>query len=109
MSDEFERVRIYEDGKHRRYSLLFAVNGGAFAVAKVLTGESGACAVRVLGRLTLSELAVGMAIFTILMVYDIFEFGYKWKRKANVFGRTGQVVLVCIGLLLLGGWLFVGW
>jgi hypothetical protein len=27
--------RAYEDGKHRRYELLFAVNGGAFAIAKL--------------------------------------------------------------------------
>jgi hypothetical protein len=29
--------RAYEEGKHRRYNLLFAVNGGAFAVAKLLS------------------------------------------------------------------------
>jgi len=24
---------LYENGKHRRYSLLFSINGGAFAIA----------------------------------------------------------------------------
>jgi hypothetical protein len=28
--------KAYEDGKHRRYGLLFAVNGGAFAIARLL-------------------------------------------------------------------------
>jgi hypothetical protein len=32
-----ESFKTYEDGKHRRYTLLFAVNGGAFAVAKLFT------------------------------------------------------------------------
>ena len=32
----YELFDTYEVGKHRRYSLLFAVNGGAFAVAKLL-------------------------------------------------------------------------
>jgi hypothetical protein len=27
-----ESFKAYEDGKHRRYSLLFAVNGGAFGL-----------------------------------------------------------------------------
>lgn len=26
----------YEQGKHRRYSLLFSVNGGAFAITQLL-------------------------------------------------------------------------
>ena len=29
-----EAFKIYEDGKHRRYSLLFAVNGGVLAILK---------------------------------------------------------------------------
>lgn len=37
MSEEknvLESFRAYEDGKHRRYSLLFAVNGGALAMSQ---------------------------------------------------------------------------
>jgi hypothetical protein len=34
-----DKVSLYEEGKHRRYSLLFSVNGGAFAVAKILVGS----------------------------------------------------------------------
>jgi hypothetical protein len=42
-----DSFKYYEDGKHRRYSLLFAVNGGAFAIAKVFA-EKNAGAVRLL-------------------------------------------------------------
>jgi hypothetical protein len=61
-------LKSYEDGKHRRYTLLFAVNGGAFAVAKLL-GEEGAAGV---GKLTMDHLAVGMLLFTTVMSLDIF-------------------------------------
>ena len=30
-----EAFKLYEDGKHRRYQLLFAVNGGAFAIGRL--------------------------------------------------------------------------
>ena len=33
-----ESFKAYEDGKHRRYSLLFAVNGGAFAGREAVRG-----------------------------------------------------------------------
>jgi hypothetical protein len=116
-----EASELYENGKHRRYELLFAVNGGAFAIAK-LVGEhkSG------LGKLHFAEIAVGMILFTSAMVYDIFCFGLKWHELANeialanqideyrlkhyeIFSRKGQVVLLVIGLLLCVGWLLVAW
>lgn len=104
---------LYETGKHRRYGLLFSVNGGAFAVAKLLEGgadETG----RVLGGLTLPWLSVGMALFTAVMVADLYAFGSGMRRELRaslgreVFGPVGRAVLVLIGLLLVGGWLLVG-
>ena len=59
--------KAYESGKHRRYNLLFAVNGGAFAVAKLLD-EKGTAGV---GKLTVDNLAYGMIAFTIVMGFDI--------------------------------------
>ncbi|MFL5492904.1 MAG: hypothetical protein ACJ8DC_00825, partial [Gemmatimonadales bacterium] len=56
-----DSFKSYEDGKHRRYTLLFAVNGGAFAIAK-LYAEKNAPAV--LGQLSLRELSLGMFAFT---------------------------------------------
>ena len=32
--------KYYEDRKHRRYRLLFAVNGGAFAIAKMFAEKT---------------------------------------------------------------------
>src|SRR6188768_2275780 len=80
----------YENGKHRRYSLLFAANGGAFAVARLMGGEIFSSH-RVLGRLTLFELSVGMALFTAVMTYDIFIFGEKMRTTflPKAFGREG--------------------
>ena len=49
-----EAHELYETGKHRRYSLMFAVNGGAFAIARLLTAEPGKSGV-VLGSLTLGN------------------------------------------------------
>jgi hypothetical protein len=48
-----ESFKAYEDGKHRRYNLLFAVNGGAFAVAKLFADEK-AVAVLVHNQATFS-------------------------------------------------------
>ena len=104
-----EASDLYENGKHRRYSLLFSVNGGAFAIAKLLTGEPGKPGV-VLGSLTLTELAVGMAIFTAVMVADIYAFGEKMRSNYldNAFGPKGKAVLILLGALLCIGWLLVG-
>lgn len=73
---------LYETGKHRRYSLLFFVNGGAFAIAKLITGESGKPGV-VLGNLTLTELSVGMVAFTAVMICDIYAFGDKMRTSCR--------------------------
>jgi hypothetical protein len=104
-----EAFEIYEAGKHRRYSLLFAVNGGAFAVAKLFIAEPGEPEV-VLGSLKLWQLSLGMVLFTAVMVWDIFEFGVKMRDNhlSSAFGRRGQAVLLLIGGLIGLGWFLVG-
>jgi hypothetical protein len=106
LKDAFE---LYENGKHRRYGLLFSVNGGAFAVAKLLTGRAGEADV-VLGALTLNELSAGMALFTVVMSADIFAFGRKMRGRylPGAFDWQGKSVLVLLTLLILAGWLLVG-
>jgi hypothetical protein len=123
----------YEEGKHRRYNLLFAVNGGAFAVAQLFfeTGDSTdlhrEVLVRtVLGNLTVSntsflgdlqlwQLSLGMALFTIVMILDIFMFGERMRKESErekgpeLFGRQGKLVLISIGLLIVAGWTLVSW
>ncbi len=101
-----ESFKIYEDGKHRRYELLFGVNGGAFAVAKLFTEKD---AMALLGNLTLSQLAIGMILFTIVMTADIFMFGEKMRNNYldSLFGKEGKRVLFAIGFLICAGWFFV--
>jgi hypothetical protein len=101
-----ESFKIYEDGKHRRYSLLFAVNGGAFAIARLFADQSAAA---VLGGLSLQELSVGMILFTIVMVVDIYSFGEKMRTAylPEAFGWQGKAVLLLIGFLLCAGWFLV--
>jgi hypothetical protein len=104
-----EAFELYENGKHRRYSLLFSVNGGAFAVAKLLTGEPGKPGI-VLGDLNLSELSLGMVVFTAVMIWDIFAFGLKMRKNylPGAFGTQGKLVLLLLGVLLCLGWSLVG-
>jgi hypothetical protein len=100
-----ESFKAYEEGKHRRYNLLFAVNGGAFAVARLFVEKRAG----VLGDLTLRELGIGMAVFTIVTVLDIFMFGQKIRKNylPDAFGWQGKSVLIGIGLLICLGWIQV--
>ena len=101
-----EGFAAYEDGKHRRYSLLFAVNGGAFAVAQLLAEKTPGF---VLGHLTLRHLSVGMILFTLVMGADIYMFGDKMRKNylKDAFGRPGKVVLILLCLIICAGWLLV--
>ncbi|HKR60895.1 MAG TPA: hypothetical protein VJS64_14330 [Pyrinomonadaceae bacterium] len=105
--EKLDGMRTYIDGKMRRYSLLFSVNGGAFAIAKLLADDSTA---KLLGRLTVRHLAFGSIVFTIVMVVDIWLFARMIQReflKKLVFGKPGKTILLLLGALLIGGWLLV--
>ncbi len=67
----------YENGKHRRYELLFAVNGGAFTVAKLFTDQD---ALYLLGSLSIQGLAFVMIVFTVAMFVDILIFGLRMRE-----------------------------
>lgn len=101
-----ESFKSYEDGKHRRYSLLFTVNGGAFAVAKLFTDPKTA---NVLGSLTLRQLSIGMILFTIVLVLDIYMFGEKMRTHylPDAFSWQGKIVLLLLGILICTGWFLV--
>ncbi|WNG47413.1 hypothetical protein F0U60_27280 [Archangium minus] len=100
--------QAYEDGKHRRYELLFAVNGGAFALAKLLAERTRR---QFVGNLSLPHLSIGMILFTVVMVVDIFMFGHTMRTKylPDQFATVGKTVLVLIGLLICAGWFLVAW
>jgi hypothetical protein len=95
----------YENGKGRRYSLLFAVNGGAFALAKLLADDK---TVKSLKGINIYCLAIGMIIFTFVMWYDIFKFGTNMQNYVStVFRSAGKKVLAWICLLIIAGWFLV--
>jgi hypothetical protein len=106
----------YESGKHRRYELLFAVNGGAFAIAKLFPDQA---AQKFLGGLTIDHLALGMIAFTAVMFIDIAAFGHgmrRWARRTfvqdwrawqGIFSLFGWFVLAAICALICGGWYLV--
>jgi hypothetical protein len=102
-----ESFKTYEEGKHRRYTLLFAVNGGAFALAKLIVEKDPSTAS--LGGLRLSYMCYGMALFTIVMSMDIFMFGQKMRRiyLPDSFGWQGKIVLMLIGALICAAWILV--
>src|SRR4051794_33957353 len=102
-------AKPYEEGKDRRYKLLFAVNGGAFAIAKLMT-KDGQEPPPVFGSLELWELAVAMIVFTGAMVVDINAFGLKMRHalpSEGLFRKVGATVLGVIGGALMGGWTLV--
>ena len=130
-TEKLEGLNTYIDGKMKRYSLLFTVNGGAFAIAKLL-GERNA--EYVVGDLTLEAVAIGAVIFTCLMWLDIYLFGEMMRseffrgdqsikegvveamirrlrgKKGNedeplVFGPQGKLILGALCTLLNLGWL----
>lgn len=100
-----EAFELYEDGKHRRYGILFSVNGGAFAIAQLLNKKE-----TVLGELSFFQLSLGMVLFTAVMVWDIFAFGQKMRDSylPDAFGLQGRIVLLLLGALLVGGWFLAG-
>jgi hypothetical protein len=107
-----ESFAAYESGKHRRYNLLFSVNGGAFAVAKLFYDPKLLCdgkTAPVLGGLSLGLLSFGMIIFSIVMTLDIFMFGEKMRAVylPGAFKWQGKMVLFLICLLLCMGWFLV--
>ena len=98
----------YENGKERRYTLLFAVNGGAFALAKFLiertAGEEAemAGAAQSVGMFGLEPIQFGLAMiaFNLAMFADIYSFGW----RSAFFSEIGQLVLGIISTTLIAAW-----
>jgi hypothetical protein len=84
----------YEAGKARRYQLLFAVNGGALAIANV---APAAWRNVLLGFL--------MSYFTVIMVKDIHTFGERFRSyDLGFYGDSGEHLLRHIRFVLLVAW-----
>ena len=104
---KLDGLRTYIDGKRRRYGLLFSVNGGAFAIAKLMADENTA---KLLGGLSVRYLAFGAIVFTIVMVVDIWLFGQMMRAEfldELAFTKRGKTILLLLGTLLVSGWLLV--
>jgi hypothetical protein len=109
-------LRTYIDGKMQRYYLLFAVNGGAFAIAELMRDEHGV--VDPLGNLNLQRLAFGAVIFTWLMWWDIWAWGEMMRQgrpessadarapgpPLRVFTPVGKAILTLLTTLLTLAW-----
>jgi hypothetical protein len=103
---KLDGLRTYIDGKLRRYSLLFAVNGGSFAIAKLTTDSND----KLLGQLTIQHLALGSIIFTILVMVDIWLFGQMMREKflgSLAFSKPGKIILLLLGTLVMAAWILV--
>jgi hypothetical protein len=100
---EREDEALYLDGKMKRYTLLFSVNGASFAIAKLLIEPNPP------GALSWQGLSVGAILFTILMTADIWLWGAGMRNKhgAKLFRPVGQTILLMIGALLCAAWSLV--
>jgi hypothetical protein len=117
-----ELYGLYQDGKMKRYSLLWAVNGGAFAILKFSlerwnptaqgpsAGPAGTSWMD--NALLLDQIPWGMVMFTLLMFLDIWKFGWTMRGQAGLessaFQGVGQFVLIMISALILTCWTMVG-
>ncbi len=101
-----QALNTYLDGKIKRYNLMFAVNGGIFALAKLISvpAESNP-----LGRLKLIHLSIGAIAFTFIMWFDIWLWGAlmrkEFLKKEDMFSWRGKVILSSLASLLIIGWL----
>lgn len=95
---------LYLEGKMKRYSLLFSVNGGAFAIIQFSKDT------QLPGVLSMFGLSFGLILFTLLMVSDIWLWGADMRQKHGIklFRPVGQMILLMIGALFVSGWLLMG-
>ena len=98
-------LKTYTEGKMHRYKLLFAVNGGAFAVGQLILDEQP------VGALTLANLAVGAVLFTLLVHADIWAFATMMRNKFRLTGLAfegpGRAILVMLCALVIAAWSLV--
>jgi hypothetical protein len=99
-----EGLKTYVEGKAALYKLLFAVNGGAFAIATLKDNP-----------LPVPALAVGAILFTVTLCVDMWRFSMKMRTLVEagenhsaqmVLGPAGKWVLVMSGALIVLGWAY---
>ena len=116
--DKLKALDTYNNGKFQRLNLLFAVNGGALLLAQIMFGKDGTPPSGNLtpgnpavGGLTLSFLALGAIVFTILIIVDAWSWAMRMKREylGNLaFTPEGKVLLIAFGMLNIAAWALAG-
>lgn len=105
--DIFDRLAVYTDGKMKRYSLLFGVNGGAFAIAQLIADPSK----QLPSGLSLPGLGIGLILFTAVMTVDIWLWGCLMRREGLAgelaFSIYGKAILLLISGLIVSGWVLM--
>lgn len=101
-----DAMELYENGKQRRYGLLFSVNGGAFAILTFLVRDVQGVARG--GRfLIVWSVSLGLAAITVVLAYDIFRFGVAMRElfaeqhlRPEPFEKPGKAVVALLAILL---------
>lgn len=110
--DVLDALRTYLDGKMQRYRLLFAVNGAAFAIAKIIKNPDNT---GIAGALNLLWLAVGAIVFTTLLWIDIWAWGEMMRRRFEylhgdtIFQWKGKWILSGLASMLIVAWGLAAW
>ena len=105
-TQNLQALSTYLDGKIKRYNLMFAVNGGIFALARIITSAPSE---NPLGKIRLTHLAIGAIAFTSIMWFDVWIWGENMRLTyfdgKQVFQTRGKVIVSLLAALLIGGWL----
>jgi hypothetical protein len=102
-------LRTYIEGKMHRYKLLFAVNGGAFAIVQLISGKGTSdFSLLQVGSLTTPLMALGAIVFTVLIAVDIWFWGQMMRKEVfhgqHVFGYAGKTILALLAILPIAAW-----
>jgi hypothetical protein len=108
----WELFSAYENGKSRRYALLFTINGGAYALIGFLARDAKALVPGPLYLWAFIIIPLAMILFSWKMCDDIRAFGESMRKldlrppDQRVFGPPGKSLLSFIRVLLFAGWAF---
>lgn len=106
--DKVSALQTYNDGKFKRLNLMFAVNGGAFAIVKLMFENSNK---PLLGKLTLFHVSLGAVVFTAVMIVDTWRWCDRMRKDflpSLAFTVPGRFALALLGLIIVTAWALAG-
>jgi hypothetical protein len=106
-------MSCYENGKERRYKLLFAINGGAYALVGFLMDKAKAGDNPPIAVWTFVLIPIALIFYTWVMGLDIHAFGKNMHKLSRcvcgeawvVYRPQGRRHLLYFCLILGGAWL----